>query len=230
MNDYIFRGITQSGHRPSVAAYFEPRYNINANWQLYVGISGESIKFPNNAAAEIDFYGGVRPTFGPLALDFGYLVLLLPGRQCYGTGRCTASIRLRPAASERQRRPNPIASFYEVYAKVTYTLDRLGVWRDLLLFAELPEHRRLRRISVGHRQVSPRPRTWRSAGIGWYVSGEFGRQWLGTSDAFYGTRPARAFAAGNPTASRMPTTTPGTSASASPGRCSRSICATPTPT
>src|SRR5438552_3336030 len=66
MNDYIFRGVTQSGHKPSVAAYFEPRYNINANWQLYTGISGESIKFANNAAAEIDFYGGVRPTFGPL--------------------------------------------------------------------------------------------------------------------------------------------------------------------
>ena len=25
MNDYIFRGITQSNHKPSVAAYFEPR-------------------------------------------------------------------------------------------------------------------------------------------------------------------------------------------------------------
>ncbi len=29
MSDYIFRGITQSNHKPSVAAYFEPRYNIN---------------------------------------------------------------------------------------------------------------------------------------------------------------------------------------------------------
>jgi hypothetical protein len=34
MNDYIFRGITQSNHKPSVAAYFEPRYNINNNLQL----------------------------------------------------------------------------------------------------------------------------------------------------------------------------------------------------
>src|ERR1700709_948212 len=25
MNDYVFRGITQSNHKPSVAAYFEPR-------------------------------------------------------------------------------------------------------------------------------------------------------------------------------------------------------------
>ena len=28
MSDYIFRGITQSNHKPSVAAYFEPRYNV----------------------------------------------------------------------------------------------------------------------------------------------------------------------------------------------------------
>src|ERR1700744_4456399 len=27
MNDYLFRGVTQSNHNPSVAAYFEPRYN-----------------------------------------------------------------------------------------------------------------------------------------------------------------------------------------------------------
>ncbi|MGB8578400.1 MAG: hypothetical protein WCD56_17805, partial [Pseudolabrys sp.] len=47
MNDYIFRGVTQSDHKPSVAAYFEPRYNINSNLQLYDGIAGESIKFAN---------------------------------------------------------------------------------------------------------------------------------------------------------------------------------------
>src|SRR6266481_10212510 len=56
MNDYVFRGVTQSGHKASVAAYFEPRYNVTSNVQLYAGLSGESIKFVNNAAAEIDFY------------------------------------------------------------------------------------------------------------------------------------------------------------------------------
>src|SRR5690242_21771537 len=60
MNDYVWRGVTQSDHRPSVAAYFEPRYNIAPNWQIYAGISAESIKFANDAAAEVDFYGGVR--------------------------------------------------------------------------------------------------------------------------------------------------------------------------
>ena len=38
MNDYIFRGVTQSNHKPSVAAYFEPRYNINKDLQLYIGV------------------------------------------------------------------------------------------------------------------------------------------------------------------------------------------------
>src|SRR5438552_15047412 len=72
MNDYVFRGITQSNHKPSVAAYFEPRYNLSKDLQLYVGVSGESISFPNRAASEIDIYGGIRPTFGQLALDLGF--------------------------------------------------------------------------------------------------------------------------------------------------------------
>ena len=55
-SDYIFRGITQSNHKPSVNAYFEPRYNITPYLQLYAGVAGNSISFPNRAAAEIDGY------------------------------------------------------------------------------------------------------------------------------------------------------------------------------
>jgi len=79
MSDYIFRGVTQSNHKPSVAAYFEPRYNVNDKLQLYVGVSGESISFPNRAAAEIDIYGGIRPTVGMFAFDFGVWGYLYPG-------------------------------------------------------------------------------------------------------------------------------------------------------
>jgi len=71
MNDYIFRGVTQSNHNPSVAAYFEPRYNVSKDLQLYIGTSTESISFANRAAAEVDVYGGIRPTFGAFAFDFG---------------------------------------------------------------------------------------------------------------------------------------------------------------
>src|SRR6476620_55455 len=63
-NDYIFRGITQSNHKPSVNVYFEPRYNVTKDFQLYVGLGGASISFPNRAAAEVDAYGGARLTVG----------------------------------------------------------------------------------------------------------------------------------------------------------------------
>src|SRR5689334_23297461 len=51
-SDYNFRGVTQSAHQPAVGTYFEPRYNINKDLQLYVGMGGASIDFPNHAAAE----------------------------------------------------------------------------------------------------------------------------------------------------------------------------------
>ena len=83
MNDYIFRGITQSNHNPSASAYFEPRYNVNKDLQLYIGSSFESISFPNRAAAETDIYGGIRPTFGAAAFDFGVFGYIYPGGTCY---------------------------------------------------------------------------------------------------------------------------------------------------
>src|SRR5258708_14320656 len=70
MNDYVFRGITQSNHKPSVAAYFEPRYNVTKDVQLYIGAAGESISFPHRAAPEIDIYGGIRPTLLAFSCDF----------------------------------------------------------------------------------------------------------------------------------------------------------------
>ena len=71
MNDYNFRGISQSALKPSLYAYSELRYNVTSTLQFYYGNSMESIDFANRAAAEVDFYGGMRPTFGPLALDVG---------------------------------------------------------------------------------------------------------------------------------------------------------------
>ena len=82
-SDYIFRGVTQSNHQGAVAAYFEPRYNFHKDHQLYIGIGGASIAFPNRAAAEIDFYAGYRPTYGKFAFDFGVWYYWYPGGQCF---------------------------------------------------------------------------------------------------------------------------------------------------
>ena len=81
-NDYIFRGITQSNHKPSVNVYFEPRYNVTKDFQLYVGLGGASISFPNRAAAEVDAYGGARLTVGQFAFDVGAWGYMYPGGTC----------------------------------------------------------------------------------------------------------------------------------------------------
>ena len=202
MNDYIFRGITQSNHKPSVAAYFEPRYNFNKDVQLYIGVSGESISFPNRAAGELDIYGGIRPTIGMFAFDFGVWGYLYPGGQCFGANGTVAAPTNNCAAFGQGIDFGQIggglpingnfakrnASFYEGYGKVNITVNdqwsfgfneyyspnflNLGAWGDY--------------ASVTGKWTAPST-TFGTSGVGMYISGEFGRQWLGTSDAFYGT-------------------------------------------
>jgi uncharacterized protein (TIGR02001 family) len=208
MNDYIFRGITQSNHKPSVAAYFEPRYNINKDTQLYIGVAGESISFPNRAAAEIDIYGGIRPTIDKFAFDFGLWGYLYPGGQCFnpaafpGSGipgselQCVLNGFLPLNGNVAKRS----ASFYETYAKVNITVNdqwqvgfneyyspnflNTGAWGDY--------------ASITAKWTAPST-TFGSSGVGMYVSGEFGRQWLGTSDSFYGVvSPLANYSAGIP--------------------------------
>jgi hypothetical protein len=209
MNDYIFRGVTQSNHKPSVAVYFEPRYNFTKDLQAYVGVAGESISFPNRAAAEIDFYGGIRPTFGIFAFDFGAWGYIYPGGQCFGaqgtvpapTNNCASfgqgidfgvpGIGGLPINGNFAKKS---ASFYEVYGKLNINVNdqftvgfneyyspnflNLGAWGNY--------------ASITAKWTAPST-TFGSSGVGMYISGEFGRQWLGTSDAFYGTTVATAF-------------------------------------
>ena len=189
MSDYVFRGITQSNHNPSVTGYFEPRYNLKKDLQLYVGTSAESISFANHAAAEIDVYGGIRPTFGSLALDFGVWGYLYPGGQCQesfpgGVAVCPSGSPLALGPDFTQIKQN--LSFYEAYGKVNWTINgnlalganefytpsfqNSGAWGDY--------------ASVMAKATAPA--AWfGSSGVGAYASAEIGRQWFGTTDAFY---------------------------------------------
>ena len=119
ISDYNFRSITQSNHKPSVAAYFEPRYNINANLRAYVGVGAEGISFPNRAAGEVDFYGGIRPTFGKIALDFGFWESYYPGGERFDGAdpACNPSIPVNGNIIKAD------LGFYELYGKTTYTVN-----------------------------------------------------------------------------------------------------------
>ncbi len=192
MTDYNFRGITQSNHKPSVAAYFEPRYNINDMWQLYAGVSGESISFPNRAAAEVDLYTGVRPTFGKLALDFGFWEYYYPGGQCFNADPAFGA---DCAANGDLPNGNVIKkdlSFWELYAKATYTVnDQFSFGGNLFWSPNV-----LNSGADGTYVAGTAKYTLPSVlphNIGWFVSADLGHWFLGTSDAFYGNIPFKSY-------------------------------------
>src|SRR5450830_1746810 len=182
MSDYVFRGVTQSNHKPSVAAYFEPRYNINKDLQLYVGVSGESISFPNRAAAEIDFYGGARWTIGPVVLDGGFWYYYYPGGQCFNSavfcGVANSPLNGNTMVANM--------SFWEVYFKPTWNVnDQLAIGGNLF-YANSFLHSGAPGTYVSATAKFTASDKMAIGPFGWYVSGEFGRQYLGTTNSFYG--------------------------------------------
>ena len=212
MTDYNFRGITQSAHNPSTQAGFELRYTQSPMWQYYAGISGESIDFPNNAAAEIDFYGGVRPTFDKLALDFGVWYYWYPGGNCYGTafvggpGGCNGPAAAGVVPGKNGQGVGGFGnavvaneSFWEVYGKATYTFnDQWAAGVQEYYSPNVAGTGAWGWYSTGNLTFTA-PSSWfpANSGIGGYISGDIGYWDLGTSGIFYATTIPPALA-GNP--------------------------------
>lgn len=73
-SDYIYRGVTLSGHQPAVGAAFEARFG-----NFYAGSTITSVKLPTNPVAELSFSSGVRPSFSGIDFDFGSTYFLYPG-------------------------------------------------------------------------------------------------------------------------------------------------------
>jgi uncharacterized protein (TIGR02001 family) len=183
MSDYVFRGITQSNHKPSVAAYFEPRYNVTKDLQLYVGVSGESVSFLNRAAAEIDLYGGARWTIGPVVLDGGFWYYYYPGGECFNTAVFCGVMNL-PLNGNTMVAD---MSFWEVYFKPTWNVnDQLAIGGNLF-YTNSYLHSGAPGTYVSATAKFTASDKMAIGPFGWYVSGEFGRQYLGTTDSFYGT-------------------------------------------
>jgi uncharacterized protein (TIGR02001 family) len=190
-SDYIFRGITQSNHKPSVTAYFEPRYNVTKDLQYYVGIAGESISFPNRAAAEVDIYGGFRPTFGPLALDFGVWYYWYPGGQCFngslnpvfGTD-CLENGYLPVNFNVVKKN----LSFVEGFAKGTFTVNDQVQYSGAVFYSPSVLNTGAPGTYVSGGAKFTAPSSAMPEGWGFYLSGEAGHWFLGTSDNFYCTQ------------------------------------------
>ncbi len=171
--------------------YFEPRYNITPTLQVYAGLGLASISFPNRAAAELDVYAGIRPTFGPVAFDFGVWYYGYPGGECFNAGttlgNCAANSPGTGGLPINGNFAKNNAGFWEGYAKAAYTVG------DFVLGAVFYASPNFLNTGADGQYASgsvkwTAPSTFpMPAGVGLYVSGEYGYQWLGTSDSFYGT-------------------------------------------
>jgi hypothetical protein len=77
--DYIYRGTTQTDHKPAVGAAVELTFG-----QLYAGVTMMSVKLPTQPSAEIDLTGGIRKMIADINFDLGVTYFLYPGEILVG--------------------------------------------------------------------------------------------------------------------------------------------------
>jgi hypothetical protein len=190
MSDYNFRGISQSNKGPSVTAYSETRYSPNANWQFYAGTQYWAVTLPTNPTAEVDLYGGVRPTIGPLALDFGFIYYWYPSERQH-LGFPTPVL----GAAEPQYFNGNVTlkdtDFWEVYGKGVWTVnDTLSLGFNEYYSPSWLHTGAYGNYFSGTAKVNlPNFKAPIFGDLGWFVSGEVGYYWLGTPSAVAGVFP-----------------------------------------
>ncbi len=67
-SDYKFRGVTQTMGDPAISAGVDV-----ASGKAYFGAWASNVDFGDDTSAEIDVYGGYKPTVGAVTLDFGLI-------------------------------------------------------------------------------------------------------------------------------------------------------------
>jgi len=173
-SDYNFRGISQSNRHASTGAYFELQYNTGIG-QLYSGIAGNAIDL--QTGSEIDFYAGIRKTWGNFGLDLGYFYYWYPKEKVsYGvtTGADT--------------------DFFEVYAKSSYAFnDAFSVGAsvfyspDVLHLGGQVTNVRGVYVEGSAKYVLPMTTSTAYGPLGSYVSGAVGHWDLGNPNNLFGT-------------------------------------------
>ena len=67
-SDYVFRGVSQTSESPQLFGGVDVSSGI-----FYGGVWASNVDFGDSTDAEIDGYVGVKPTMGPVSLDFGLI-------------------------------------------------------------------------------------------------------------------------------------------------------------
>jgi uncharacterized protein (TIGR02001 family) len=72
VTDYLFRGVTNTSDNPAVQPEFDVTYGM-----FYLGMWGSNTDFGDGI--EIDYYGGIRPTWNNFTFDVAALEYTYPG-------------------------------------------------------------------------------------------------------------------------------------------------------
>ena len=182
-SDYNFRGISQSDKGPSAYAYVEPRCNITKDIQLYAGIWGWSTKLPTTPTGEFDLYGGIRPTFGPLAFDFGFIYYWYPREtQLFFADPTLTSVSYTNLGFG----PFSVADsdFWEVYGKVTWTATDWLAIGPYVYYSPNYLKTGAKATYAGSTVKFTMPSAWFPTDWGGYFSGEAAHYWIGNFTAF----------------------------------------------
>ena len=189
-SDYNFRGISQSDRHPSASAYFEPRLKIMPNVELYAGVAAYSVKLPTAPTTEVDFYGGIRPTIGPIAFDFGAIYYYYSGESqvfVTATGGPTGFVfptTQPPAGYVPWTKAD--TDFWEVYGKATWTANDWLTVGGYVYYSPDWLNTGADGTYFGGTVKLTAPSTWLPSDWGAHVSGEAAHYILGRTDVFFG--------------------------------------------
>lgn len=188
-NDYNFRGISQSDRGMSGGGYFEPRFKVTPNFELYVGIAGFSTKLPTTPTGEFDFYGGARWTVGQFTLDIGGIYYYYPRERQMWTDLATIVTPANACGVQPVGGTVPLTvcntDFAEVYGKLTWASDPLTIG-GYVYYSDNFLGSGAYGLYAGGTVKLTAPGTWLPNDIGAYVSAEVAHYWLGTTGATLG--------------------------------------------
>jgi uncharacterized protein (TIGR02001 family) len=80
-SDYVFRGQTQTDGDPTIQGTINVGYGIiyGGVWASGLDFGGGADGIGSDAEIEIDWYGGIKPTWGKATFDFGVIYYTYPG-------------------------------------------------------------------------------------------------------------------------------------------------------
>ncbi len=123
--NYIFRGETQSDDRPALQGYVEGELGL-----FYAGAWASTVDIDDDRA-ELDLYLGVRPSFGDLEFDIGYIRYLYDE-----TGDCCGEITLGVGAPLGESAEVGAAMFYDPEEGTNWLEATAGVAAPFELYVD----------------------------------------------------------------------------------------------